>query len=331
VLLQEEATNPSLGNEILNRVIRILNTPLIEQKGQFAVSIMSLILLVVVIFVASLISRLVRGFLQKRILPRFHIDAGLQYTLLRIVHYVIITIGFIYSLKLGFAVDLTSVAVILGFLSVGIGFGLQYIAADLASGFILLFERPVRVGDRLKVNSVEGRVENISLRSTRLVTNDDVTVIIPNSELTQNQIVNWSYCERVRIRVAVGVAYGSDTEKVAAALTEAAHSVELVLKDPPPKIYLKEFGDSSINFELLAWIDAPHKNPQIRSDLNFAIDRIFRREGIEIPFPQRDINLRSGALKIVRDGEQGSELEALPSDRMQEDIDYDERASKRRH
>jgi small-conductance mechanosensitive channel len=332
VLLQEEATNPSLGSEILNRIIRVLNTPLIEQKGQFAVSIMSLILLVVVILIASLISRIVRRLLENRILPRFHhIDAGLKYTLLRIVHYVIISIGVIYSLKLGFAVDLTSVAVILGFLSVGIGFGLQYIAADLASGFILLFERPVRVGDRLKVDSVEGRVENISLRSTRLVTNDDVTIIIPNSQLTQNQIVNWSYCEQVRIRIPIGVAYGTDSQKVADALEEAARSVEKVLKDPGPKVHFKGFGESSIDFELLVWIDLPHNQLQIRSDLNFAIDRIFRRENIEIPFPQRDLNLRSGSLKIIRGGNSVDELKALSPEQVDEEVDYDERASKPRH
>ncbi|HXG94715.1 MAG TPA: mechanosensitive ion channel domain-containing protein [Blastocatellia bacterium] len=331
MILQQDATNPSFGNAIIERIIRILNTPIIEQKGQFSVSIMSLILLVIVLIVASLVSRFLRGFLKKRVLPRFpHLDAGLQYTLLRIVHYVIIAIGIIYSVKLGFAVDLTSIAVILGFLSVGIGFGLQYIASDLASGFILLFERPVRVGDRLKLGDIEGRVETISLRSTRLKTNDDVMVIVPNSELVRNKIINWSYCNRVRIRVPVGVAYGSDVQKVTDALIEAGRSVEKVLEDPAPKVYLKEFGDSSINFELLVWIALPHNHAQIRSDINYQIERVFRRERIEIPFPQRDLRLRSGTFRIIRDGAGVDEFETLATDRMEGEKGR-EPASKPRH
>lgn len=331
-MLLQEAAQPSFGSEVLQRILRILNTPLIRQEGQFSVSVMSIILLVVVLVIVALVSRIVRGILEKRVLPRFrHIDAGMRYTLLRVVHYLIITIGVVYSFKLGFAIDLTSVAVLFGFLSVGIGFGLQYIASDIASGFILLFERPVRVGDRLKVGDIEGRVEAISLRSTRMLTNDEVTVVIPNSDLTQDKIINWSYCERVRIRIPIGVAYGSDVDKVTDALVEAARSVDKVLKDPPPKVHLKEFGESSIDFELLAWIELPHKSPQIRSDINYAIDRIFRRESIEIPFPQRDLHLRSGSVRIARRQKGFDEMEALSADEIQEQLNGPEPINKPRH
>jgi small-conductance mechanosensitive channel len=331
VLLQE-AAQPSIGSEVLQRVLRILNTPLIKQEGQFSVSVMSLFLLVVVLIIAALISRVVRGILEKRVLPRFHhIDAGMRYTLLRVVHYLIITIGVVYSFKLGFAIDLTSVAVLFGFLSVGIGFGLQYIASDIASGFILLFERPVRVGDRLKIGDIEGRVEAISLRSTRLVTNDEVTVVIPNSDLTQDKIINWSYCRRVRMRIPIGVAYGSDVEKVTQSLIEAARSVDKVLEDPPPKVHLKEFGDSSIDFELLAWIELPHNYPQIRSDVNYAIDRIFRRERIEIPFPQRDLHLRSGSVRIARQDRGFDRLETVTAEEIEEEMNRPQPVSKPRH
>ncbi|MEK6407188.1 MAG: mechanosensitive ion channel domain-containing protein [Acidobacteriota bacterium] len=213
-------------------------------------------------------------------------------------------------MKVGFTADLTSVAVIVGFLSVGIGFGLQYIAADIASGFILLFERPVRVGDRVRLeDGIEGRVESISLRATVLVTNENMTVIIPNSKLVQNKLVNYSRGSNVRLNIPVGVAYGSDLEKVTEALLEAAGSVEPVLKTPAPRVHFAGFGDSSLDFEIRVWIDEPHKHPQIRSAVNFAIDAAFRRHNIEIPFPQRDVHIRSGSSGISRDESRGNHRE----------------------
>ena len=250
-------------------------------------------MLVLVILIAALVSRYARRFLKKRVLSRVHIDLGLQYTLLRLVHYLIVTLGVLYAVKIGFSVDLTSIAVILGFLSLGIGFGLQYLAADMASGFILLFERPVRVNDRVRLeDGIEGRVDQISLRSTIIVTNENMTVIIPNSKLVQNKLVNYSRGSNVRLNIPVAVAYGSDLEKVSEALMEAAASVEQVLTAPPPRAHFSGFGDSSLDFEIRVWITEPHNHPQIRSKINFAIDASFRKYNIEIPFPQRDLRLR---------------------------------------
>jgi small-conductance mechanosensitive channel len=303
ILLQDEP-QPSSFSAIIEKIIHVLNTPFINpQGGQFSVSIMSLFLLVLIIFIATRVSRYVQRFLEKRVLPRLHhIDAGLRYTLLRILHYIIMILATLWAVKLGFSVDLTGIAVILGFLSVGVGFGLQYIASDLASGFILLFERPLRVGDRLKLGDIEGRVDSIRLRSTTLTTNDDVTVIVPNSELVRGKVVNWSYCNRVRIRIPASAAYGSDVRKVTGALISAGKAVDHVLKDPPPKVYLKGFGESAIDFELLAWIDRPHDHQQIRSDINYEIERLFREQEIEIPFPQRDLRLRSGSIEMAQNG-----------------------------
>ena len=307
MLFQESPPPPSLGDTIIERIIYYLNYPFVNQ-AEFKVSVLSLLLLVLSVIVATIISRYSRRFLDKRVLPRFKLDAGLRYTLLRITHYVVVIAGLLYGLKLGFAVDLTGIAVILGFLSVGIGFGLQYIASDIVSGFILLFERPLRVGDRLKIDEVEGKVMQISLRSTRIVTNDEVTVIVPNSDLVRNKVINWSYCDRVRIRIPVGVAYGSDTQKVTDALVEAARAVEKVLSEPAPKVHFKAFGDSALDFELLVWIDLPHNHAQIRSDIHYEIDRIFRLYRIEIPFPQRDLHLRSGTI-VTEARSQKSEVE----------------------
>lgn len=294
VMIQEAPAPTPVGDSVLARVIRILNYPFVNQT-EFRVSILSLLLLALVVFVAALVSRYIRRLLDKRVLPLMHIEAGLRYTLLRLVHYVVILLGVLYGLKIGFSVDLTSVAVILGFLSVGIGFGLQYIASDIVSGFILLFERPVRVGDRLKLkDGTEGRVENISLRSTIIVTNENMAVIVPNSKLVQNEFVNYSHhAQTVRLNIPVGVAYGSDLDQVSEALLEAARSVDDILTAPNPRVHFAEFGDSSLNLEIRVWINEPHKHPQIRSNINFAIERLFRERNIEIPFPRRDVYLRS--------------------------------------
>jgi small-conductance mechanosensitive channel len=296
----EQLAQPSIGDTIVEKIIYYLNYPFINQK-EFKVSALSLLLLVLVILIAAVVSRYARRFLKNTVLPK-QMDAGLEYTLLRVLHYAIITVGIIYGLKVGFAIDLTSVAVILGFLSVGIGFGLQYIASDMVSGLILLFERPVRVGDRIKIDDVEGRVAKISVRSTLIITNENMAVIVPNSQLVQKKFINWSYNkEPVRIDIPVGVAYGSDLEKVSAALVDAARAVQEVLPQPEPRPHFRGFGDSSLDFEIRVWISEPHKHPQIRSKVNFQIYRFFSERGIEIPYPQRDMRLRAGSVRVSRD------------------------------
>jgi len=296
LILQDDSTLQSLGNSLLERIIKILNYPFINQK-EFKVSILSLMLMLIVVSIAAVISRYARRFLSKRFLPRTHLEPGLRYTLMRLLHYVIITLGVLYALKVGFGIDLTGIAVIAGFLSVGIGFGLQYIASDIVAGFVLLFERPVRVGDRVRLDDgVEGRVEDVSLRSTILITNENMAVILPNSKLVQNRFINYSYGSRnVRLNIRVGVAYGSDLETVSKALLEAAKEVDEVLETPEPRVHFDGFGDSALNFEVRVWINEPHKHPQIRSKVNFAIDRGFRKYQIEIPSPQLDIRVRPGS------------------------------------
>jgi small-conductance mechanosensitive channel len=266
------------------------------------VSILSFALAVLVLLATIAISRYVRTFLQKRLLTRVD-DVGIQYTLLRMTHYVVVAIGVLYALRVGFEADLTSVAVVFGFLSVGIGFGLQYVASDLVSGLILLFERPMRIGDRIKVGDIEGKVEYINVRTTIVLTNDNLAVIIPNSQLVRNQFINYSYgSPEVRITVTAGVAYDSDVEKVSQALCEAAMSVQEVMKSKPPEVRLGAFGDSTVNFEVLVWIDEPHNHQKIKTKVNLAVFRLFRERGIELPFPQRDLRLRSGWETLLEEG-----------------------------
>ena len=199
---------------------------------------------------------------------------------------------------------MTTLAVVFTALSVGIGFGLQYIAGDIASGFILLFERPVRVGDFITItgpdsNLTEGRVQSINLRTTIVMTNDHIAAIVPNSKLVNQTLINWSYGERrSRISIPIGVAYDSKVDLVTETLLRAAEGVNYVLAEPKPSVQFLDFGDYSLNFRLLVWTDRPRRHPQIKSDINYRIQRLFNEAGIEIPFPQSEFRLRGEALKI---------------------------------
>lgn len=301
--------------EILNRIWHLLDDP--RKIGNIPFSITTLIGGVLIFGVALLLSRTVSGFLRRRIAKRAYLDPGLSYTLGRLVQYLIITLGILMALKAAFSLDLTSIAVVFTALSVGIGFGLQYIAADIASGFILLFERPVRVGDRISVGKEEGDVQSINLRTTVLTTNDRVSVIVPNSQLVREQLINWSYGDpRARMSIPVGVAYGTDVDLVSETLLKATEGVDNVLRDPPPKVQFLKFGDWSLDFRLLVWTNRPRLHVQIRSDINYRIEKLFREAGIEIPFPQTELRVRQGSsVQIDADGLKidGESLNSEPS------------------
>lgn len=194
---------------------------------------------VIILIAAYLVSRWLRKFLETRFAARTHLDPGVQYTIQRLAHYLIIIAGGLAALSVGLGVNIMSLAVIFTALSVGIGFGLQFIAADIASGFILLFERPVRVGDFITVGvdskSVEGRVRAINLRTTTVLTNDHITVVVPNSKLVSDNLINWSYADRrARLSVPVGVSYDADVDLVTELLLRAAEGVDHVLDTPKP-------------------------------------------------------------------------------------------------
>lgn len=285
------------GLRVVVRVWRYLNQP--YQIGSIEVSVTRLIEGVIILLVVLLFSRTVSGLLQKSISKKAYLDPGLRYTLGRLAQYIVITLGVLLALKVAFSLDLTSIAVIFTALSVGIGFGLQYIAADIASGFILLFERPVRVGDRITIGDDEGDVQSINLRTTVVATNDRISIIVPNSRLVSQRLINWSYGDpRARIAIPVGVAYDTNVELVTNTLLKAAEDVDNVLKDPLPKVQFLKFGDWSLDFRLLVWTNRPRLHTQIRSDINYRIEKLFRDARIEIPFPQTELRLREGALHL---------------------------------
>lgn len=263
------------------------------------VSIVSLIQGGLIFAVALFLSRTLSRMLQNRIAKQAYLDPGLRYTMGRLTQYIVITLGLLLALSMAFDLSLTSLAVVFTALSVGIGFGLQYIAADIASGFILLFERPVRVGDRITIGEDEGDVQSINLRTTVVATNDRISIIVPNSKLVSQRLINWSYGDpRARISIPVGVAYKSDIELVTGMLIKAAEDVDNVLRDPTPKVQFLKFGDWSLDFRLLVWTNRPRLHTQIRSDINYRIEKLFREAGIEIPFPQTELRLREGALHL---------------------------------
>lgn len=223
-------------------------------------------------------------------------DRGSRDALVTITGY----LGFIFALLVGLTlagVSFQGLAIVAGALSLGIGFGLQNIVNNFVSGLILLFERPIKAGDYISVGEIEGFVRQIRIRSTELETQENQNVIVPNSELIATQVTNWVLRDPAgRLSLPVGVAYGSDTEKVKGLLESVAreHS-EVITKGrmPGPVALFKSFGDSSLDFELRVWVRNIERRYHVTSDLNFAIDKAFRENGVEIPFPQRDLHLRS--------------------------------------
>ncbi|TVQ87691.1 MAG: mechanosensitive ion channel family protein, partial [Bacteroidetes bacterium] len=198
-------------------------------------------------------------------------------------------------------IDLSFLAILAGALGVGIGFGLQNITNNFVSGLVILIERPVKVGDRIELTNpagetINGDVINISARASTIMTNDNIAVIVPNSNLISSTVINWSYNDRrVRFRFPVGVHYKEDPEKVRKLLVEVALANDAVLKTPLPDVQFVKFGDSSLDFLLRVWTSKYiHRRGYLKSELYYAIHKKFKEHNIEIPYPQRDLHLRSG-------------------------------------
>ncbi len=231
--------------------------------------------------------------LKTRVFPRFQVDAAVSDALGSMAAWAIIALGLLVGLQT-LGVRLATLNVIFGALGLGIGFGLQPIASNFIAGIIILIERPIQIGDRIQIRELHGRVTQIKFRATEVVTNDAISVIVPNSEFISQQVINWSRGgNRIRVRVPVHVAYGSDPETVRRALLEAAAGLEVVLEEPKPEVRLTAFGESAMNFELLGWTtDLLQRRGAFISSLNFAIYDSLARHGVEIPFPRRDVTVR---------------------------------------
>ncbi|HUJ11775.1 MAG TPA: mechanosensitive ion channel domain-containing protein [Verrucomicrobiae bacterium] len=272
-------------------IFGIFTKPLF-QFGQTWISLATIVQFIVLVLLLLLVSRIVRRVLRERVLSHTKLNVGVQYAIARIVSYAVLVLGLLVGLET-LGVNMSSLAVIAGALGVGIGFGLQNIVSNFVSGLILLTERPIQIGDRVDVGGTMGDIVRIGARSTTIVTNDNITIIVPNSEFISGRVTNWSIGDpKVRFRIPVGVSYGSDPRVVEKLLIDVAQANRHVLKDPPPTVRFVEFGDSSLNFELRVWsVEMVTRPGLLRSELNFAIWDKFKEHGIEIPFPQRDLHI----------------------------------------
>lgn len=234
------------------------------------------------------------GLAQKRLLVHTPLGPGQQYAVARVLSYLIFLFGLIVGLQ-SLGVNLNSLVVIGGALGIGVGLGLQAIVSNFVAGLILLIEAPIKLGDRIQVGSTYGDVVRLRGRCTWVRTNENVVIIVPNSEFINQSVTNWTANDRqVRISISVGVSYESDPPTVRDLMLTIARSHPDVLADPQPEVIFTEFGDSSLDFELRIWTVKQVQTPaRLKSDLYFSIFEAFRREKIELPFPQRDLHIRS--------------------------------------
>jgi len=266
--------------------------------GEKAYSILDVAVLLLLLAGLMNLAKTVQHLLRSRVLQATGLNRGAQEAVAFVANYVLLFIGTIVLLQLwGF--DLSSLTVFASVLGVGVGLGLQGFAKNFISGMVLIFEQPIKVGDFVQVGDHQGTVERINVRSTEIRTLDQVSIIVPNSEFLESEVVNWDHgTSTSRLQIPVGVAYGTSPAKVREALMDATTDYNGILKSPPPRVFFTEFGDSSLNFMLFVWIDHPEKQFSIKSDLNFRIETILRHRNIEIPFPQRDLHVRSGKLPL---------------------------------
>jgi len=246
-------------------------------------------------FMLVYFTRKLKSIFVSQILSKYTSDIGISQSIGTIIQYVVVIIGaFVIIQSVG--INLGSLNVLAGALGVGIGFGLQNVANNFISGLIILFERPIKVGDRIDVGNIAGDVVKISARSTMVNTNDNISVIVPNSEFINQRVINWSHNDRnIRFHVPVGVSYNEDPAQIKKILLDVAENNMNVLKRPAPDVLFTEYGDSSLNFDLMVWTSTYINKPIIlKSQLYYEIFEKFKEYNIEIPFPQRDLHIRSG-------------------------------------
>ncbi len=308
-------SGPTAGAQLVSLVHRLQNlwTGLFSRFDSFGPTAVLLTKaassLAALWFVTGVMSRAFRT----KILDKTALDEGRKFSLQRIVSYSFFTLGALTGLNM-FGLDLSSINVFSGALGIGLGLGFQTIAKNFASGLILLVEHPIKVGDRVQIEDLLGDIVHIGLRGTWVRTNENVVMIVPNSEFIEGRVTNWTANDRsVRINVPFGVSYGSDPEHVRTVVLRVAQEHPDVLDDPPWDVIFIAFGDSSLDFELRIWTSRQVTTPKIiASDIYFKLFAAFKKEGIEIPYPQRDLHLRSVPRSISVEALQvGNRAEAL--------------------
>jgi small-conductance mechanosensitive channel len=286
--------NMEQHDSITGQVWHWLQYPLFN-LGNTDFSLWYLLKLFVAVAVLFWLSRRFYHFLVNRVLIRYNDDIGVRQSMATIARYIFFLTG-LFVLVHASGIDLGGLALVGGALGVGIGFGLQNITNNFVSGVVILLERPVKVGDRIEVGGVTGDVVKISARATTVVTNDGISVIIPNADLVSGKVINWSLTGKmVRFKIPVPAPYGTDQELVLRMLMEVAAEDPNVNSDPAPSIRLREFGESAIIYELVIWTSKlMHRQGMMKSRINMAVYRKFEANGIRIPMPRLDVQINSG-------------------------------------
>jgi small-conductance mechanosensitive channel len=268
--------------------------------GTVQLSLGGVLAFVATLWVSLKLGRLVTFVFDEEVVPRVRMAPGVPYAIGTFARYLIIVFGFVIAIAmLGFQMD--RLALLVSALGVGIGFGLQNVVNNFVSGVIMLFERPIRVGDRVQLDDLIGDVTSIGIRASKVHTVDGSDVIVPNAEFISTRVINWTLSDdKRRIIVPVGVRYGTDPEQVLELLLEAAREDEHVLADPEPVSLFLKHGESSLDFELRVFTESQRGFMAVLSDLTVAINRKLKEAGIEIPFPQRDLHLRSADVEAAR-------------------------------
>ena len=260
------------------------------ERGTLSISLGNILEFFLVVFLAYLLSRLLRFALQEDVYPRINLAPGQSYAVSSLLNYIILALGFVAALGV-LGADFSKVSILAGAFGVGIGFGLQSVVNNFVSGLILLFERPIQVGDVVQVGTIQGRVNRIGMRASIVSTFQGAEIIVPNAQLITQEVTNWTRSDQLRrVELPVGVSYGAAPNKVIEMLEQAARAHPKVLRYPPPQALFMGYGDSSINFELRAWTDFVDSG-QVRSDLAAAVYDAVYAAGLSFPFPQREVRL----------------------------------------
>ena len=278
-----------------------VNFPLLK-LGEAQITAWTIAYIIILLVLLYFITNRMKNWVVDRLFSKSHIEYGTRQAIGTIVAYFIVVIGTLVILDSA-GINLSALTIVAGALGIGIGFGLQNVTTNFISGIIVLLERPIKVGDRVQVEGATGDVVNISLRATTIVTNDNIAVIVPNSEFISQKVINWSYKNKdVRCNFPITVAYGTDPELVRDILLDVAQNHPGVLKDKKADVLLDQFGDSGLNFTLRVWTRTYTSKPGVlHSEINYEIARKFEQHGIQIPSPQRDVFVRGGAIKVMPD------------------------------
>lgn len=294
--------------ELIRTVRPFFDYPLFK-LGDTSFTVGSIFYFLISLYLLFYFTRKLKDFLVNRLLIRYNYDIGVRQSIGAIVRYCILGIGIIIVFQ-NSGLNMSGLGLIIGALGVGIGLGLQTITNNFVSGIIIMFERPVKIGDKIEVGEVTGNVVHIGARATTVLTNDNISVIVPNSEFVSAKVVNWSHSERkVRFNFDVFTSYRENPDQIRQLLLEVANENPGVLKEPKPDVLFVEYGESALKFYLRIWTTVYVDRPVVlKSQLYYSIFRKFRQNGIEVPYPQRELYIRNAnAMKLKReDGEGGN-------------------------